>query len=261
MLPVVKLGEKIIPWKSSVIYLGSLFTDDGNSLAAVKHRICCAETIVKRLNPRVFRRRAVNNRLKGKFVGSAVIASLLYGWQHCSFGKREQRCLDGYFLRLAKRVMRLPHDFHLSYTVAEERLGVKRPSTLLAKERLRWIGHALRSDDTVLLEVLTYVPEGGARGRGRPRRRFFDTIKTDLSARGINIDARDQKYFWPALTDISHDRKAWRVVVNADIGRCATWEALEWILTVPHTLFVYMCDLVNYNYNPVFRKRKIPKLN
>ena len=90
MLPVVKLGEKIIPWKSSVIYLGSLFTDDGNSLAAVKHRICCAETIVKRLNPRVFRRRAVNNRLKGKFVGSAVIASLLYGLQHCSFGKREQ---------------------------------------------------------------------------------------------------------------------------------------------------------------------------
>ena len=83
MLPVVKLGEKIIPWKSSVIYLGSLFTDDGNSLAAVKHRICCAETIVKRLNPRVFRRRAVNNRLKGKFVGSAVIASLLYGLHHC----------------------------------------------------------------------------------------------------------------------------------------------------------------------------------
>ena len=218
MLPVVKLGDQTIPWKSSVIYLGSLFAEDGNSLAAVKHRICCAETIVKRLYPRVFRRRAINNRLKGNFVGSAVIASLLYGLQHCSFGKREQRCLDGYFLCLAKRVMRLPHDFHLSYVVAEERLGVKRPSTLLAKERLRWIGHALRSEDTVLLEVLTFIPEGGARGRGRPRRRFYDTIKTDLSARGIVIDARDQKYFWPALAEISRDRNAWRAVVNTDIG-------------------------------------------
>ena len=218
LLPVVKLGDTVIPWKSSVIYLGSLFAEDGNSLAAVKHRICCAETIVKRLYPRVFRRRAVNNRLKGNFVGSAVIASLLYGLQHCSFGKREQRCLDGYFLRLAKRVMRLPHDFHLSYAVAEERLGVKRPSTLLAKERLRWIGHALRSEDTVLLEVLTFVPEGGARGRGRPRRRFYDTIKTDLLARGIVIEARDQKYFWPALAEISLDRNAWRTVVNTDIG-------------------------------------------
>ena len=114
--------------------------------------------------------------------------------------------------------MRLPHDFHLSYVVAEERLSVKRPSTLLAKERLRWIGHALRSEDTVLLEVLTFIPEGGARGRGRPRRRFYDTIKTDLSARGIVIDARDQKYFWPALAEISRDRNAWRAVVNTDIG-------------------------------------------
>ena len=217
MLPVVKLGEKIIPWKSSVIYLSSIFAEDGNSLAVVKHRICCAESIVKRLNPRVFRRRAVNNRLKGNFVSSAVFASLLYGLQHCAFGKREQQCLDGYFLRLAKRVMRLPHNFHLSYTAAEERLGVKRPSTLLAKERLRWIGHALRSDDTVLLEVLTFVPEGGSRGRGRPRRRFFDTIKADLSERGIHINARDQKYFCPAFADISQDREAWRVVVNTDI--------------------------------------------
>ena len=216
-LPIVKLGELVIPWKSSVIYLGSLFAEDGNTLAAVKHRICCADTIVKRLNPRVFRRRAVGKRLKGRFVNSAVFASLLYGLQHCAFGKREQRCLDGYFLRLAKRVMRLPHNFHLSYTAAEESLGVKRPSALLAKERLRWLGHALRSDDSVLTEVLTFVPEGGARGRGRPRRRFYDTVKEDLLARGIVVDARDQKRFWAALAIMTSDRAAWRGIVDAAI--------------------------------------------
>ena len=216
-LPIVKLGELVIPWKSSVIYLGSLFAEDGNTLAAVKHRICCADTIVKRLNPRVFRRRAVGKRLKGRFVNSAVFASLLYGLQHCAFGKREQRCLDGYFLRLAKRVMRRPHNFHLSYTAAEESLGVKRPSALLAKERLRWLGHALRSDDSVLTEVLTFVPEGGARGRGRPRRRFYDTVKEDLLARGIVVDARDQKRFWAALAIMTSDRAAWRGIVDAAI--------------------------------------------
>ena len=217
MLPVVKLGDKILPWKSSVVYLGSLFSEDGNTLSVVKHRICCAETIVKRLSPRVFRRRAVSNLLKGNFVNSAVFASLLYGLQYCAIGKREERCLDGYFLRLAKRVMRLPHNHHLSYAVAERALGCKCPSKLLAKERLRWIGHALRSDDSVLTEVLIFVPEGGARGRGRPRRRFIDTIKTDLLARNINIIARDQVSFWSALADISHDRVAWRAVVNSDV--------------------------------------------
>ena len=216
-LPTVKLGETVIPWKSSVIYLGSLFREDGSSLAATKHRICCAETVVKRLNTRVFRRRGVSNRLKGRFVSSAVTASLLYGLQHCAFGKREQRSLDGYFLRLAKRLMRLPHDFHLSYIAAERSLGVKRPSTILARERLRWLGHVLRSDDVVLTEVMTFIPEGGARGRGRPRRRFYDTIKEDLSVRGIVITARNQTSYWSTLADTTRDRVAWRRIVNAAV--------------------------------------------
>ena len=160
----------------------------------------------------------MGNQLKGRFVNTAVFASLLYGLQYCASGKREIRCLDGYFLLLAKRVMRLPYDFHLSYAVAEQRLGVERPSALLAKERLRWIGHVMRSDDIILREVLSFVPEGGARGRGRPRRRFYDTIKEDLAARGIETATRDQTHFWSSLTNMAKDRNTWRVnIVNADI--------------------------------------------
>ena len=72
-----------------------------------------------------------------------------------------------------------------------------------------WIKHALRSDDSVLTEVLNFVPEGGARGRGRPRQHFIDTVKEDLLARNINIIARDQVFFCSALADITHDRVAW----------------------------------------------------
>ena len=215
-LPVVMLGDKTVPWKSSVIYLGSLFSEDNSTLAAIKHRICCAETIVKRLNPRVFRRRAVSNQLKGKFVNTAIFASLLYGLQYSAAGKREHRCLDGYFLLLAKRVMRLPHDFHLAYAVAEERLGVHRPSVLLGKERVRWIGHVMSSEDVILREVLMFIPEGGSRGRGRPRRRFFDTIKADLALRDFEPVAKTQDAFWASVAAKSEDRIAWRMnMVNA----------------------------------------------
>ena len=213
-LPRVNVGDKILQWKSTVVYLGSTFSEDGNTLSALKHRICCAESIVTRLNDRVFCRRTVSDRLKGKFVTSAVFASLLYGLEHCAFGKREHRCLDGYFLRLAKRIMHLRHDHHLSYMEAEERLGVQRPSLHLRKERLRWTGHVLRSDDTaVLYEVLYFVPEGGARRRGRPRRRFYDTVKEDLAERKIEINARDQIRFWQALSEKAADRAEWRTVV------------------------------------------------
>ena len=61
---------------------------------------------------------------------------------------------------------------HRAYPDAEQQLSVVRPTRRLEQERLRWTGHALRSDEDVLREVLTFVPEGGARGRGRPLRRF-----------------------------------------------------------------------------------------
>ena len=216
LLPVIKLGEHIVPWKESVVYLGSRFAEDGSTLAAIKHRICCAETIVKRLNSRVFRRRAVGGHLKGKFISSAVFASLMYGLQHCAISKRDQRCMDGFYLRLVKRVLFLPHDYHLSYVEAERRTGVCRPSQQLAKERLRWTGHVLRSEDKVLYEVLMFVPEGGRRGRGRPRLRFYDTVKEDLKARGISINTKRQEDFWPALAVRAADRATWRTkVVNS----------------------------------------------
>jgi len=45
-LPQIKLSEHVLPWKSSVVYLSSRFSENGSTLAAVKHRICCMESVV-----------------------------------------------------------------------------------------------------------------------------------------------------------------------------------------------------------------------
>ena len=156
----------------------------------VKHRICCAESVIK--CDRVFLRRGVSSELKGNFMDTAVFSSLLYGLEHCAISVRDRRCLDGFFLRLAKRVLHMRYDYHLSYEEAENKLGIERPSVRLTRERLRWTGHMFRSEDEVLREVLEFVPEGGARGRGRPRNRFYDTVKSDLKDRWLVITAKTQ---------------------------------------------------------------------
>ena len=217
-LPIVLVGGKIIKWKASVVYLGSCFSEHASTLPALKHRISCAETVVKRLNIRVFKRKGVDSKLKGHFLGTAVLASLLYGLEHCAFGVTERRCLDGYFLRLAKRMLHLRHDYHLSYQEAEERLGVVRPSTRLAQERLRWTGHMLRSTDQVLREALEFVPTGGARGRGRPRRRFYDTLRSDLQERGIHIASKKPPLFWNQVALLAANRTEWQAVVGGTLG-------------------------------------------
>ena len=143
-----------------------------------------------------------------------MFASLLYGLEHCAFGGRDRRCLDGFFLRLAKRILHLPYDYHLSYEEAENRLGVERPSLRLARDRLWWTGHALRSEHVVLQEVLAFTPEGGVRRCGRPKLRFYDTLKAELTERNIDMDARDQFEFWKLLSEKAADRVAWQKLVN-----------------------------------------------
>ena len=63
-------------------------------------------------------------------------------------------------------------------------------------------------------EVLAYVPEGGHRLRGRPRLRFFDTIKADLAERTAMASKVSQDFFWELVADKAADRTGWQRLVN-----------------------------------------------
>ena len=54
-----------------------------------------------------------------------------------------------------------------------------------------------------------FKPDEEARGRGRPRLRFYETVKTDLLERDVSISARHQPGFWQALIEMTADRAAW----------------------------------------------------
>jgi len=78
-------------------------------------------------NLRVFLRRAMGGRLKGQFMSSAVLSSLIYGLHYCSLGKRDKRCLDRFYMRLVKRILFLSH---LSYDEEENSSRANHPSVL-----------------------------------------------------------------------------------------------------------------------------------
>ena len=51
-----------------------------------------------------------------------------------------------------------------------------------------------------------FDPENGKQGRGRPRVRFYDTVKLDIKARNIELNFRTKKQFWDILQDKAADR-------------------------------------------------------
>jgi hypothetical protein len=63
-------------------------------------------------------------------------------------------------------------------------------------------------------EEITFIPEGGARRRGRPRLRYYDTLKVDLAERNITLPARNQAKFWELLREKTADHISWHKTVN-----------------------------------------------
>ena len=67
------------------------------------------------------------------------------------------------------------------------------------ESRLKWYGHVSRREDEYVGKRVMGMEVPGKRRRGRPKRRWLDSIKNDLSERGLSEEYAQDRPRWGRL--------------------------------------------------------------
>ena len=75
--------------------------------------------------------------------------------------------------------------------------GVKE---VMARSRLRWLGHVLRKDENDWVKKCMDFEVEGTRGRGRPKMTWCEVIEKDMRERGMKREDAEDRERWRQMS-------------------------------------------------------------
>ena len=193
-------------------YLGTIFSEDGRLVKEFEERRKKGNAVASQLRSHVFNKKELSSDTKLAIHSSIFRPTILYGsesWVDCEYLVHDLEVSDMRVLRRIAGVnLREQWDNHIRNDDIRENLRVSSVEEAARVSRLRWFGHVQRMRDDRLPKRILSAEVPGVRLRGRPRRRFIDSIRSDLEVRGLGLD--DQ-----TTISLANDRVAWRGVVHA----------------------------------------------
>jgi len=124
------------------------------------------------------------------------------------------KMIDVFHRRCLKSILGISWRDHITNNEVMARSEQMALHDTVANRRRRFVGHILRLLTTRPASLaLEWIPEGGRRRVGRPKRTWQDTLKEDVDILGVD---------WSDTRDTANDRARWRQLVaqcSAQNGR------------------------------------------
>uniref|UniRef100_A0A8C4NFF6 ribonuclease H n=1 Tax=Eptatretus burgeri TaxID=7764 RepID=A0A8C4NFF6_EPTBU len=176
-------------------YLGSTVQSNGECGREVKKRVQAGWSGWRRVAGVICDRRGAA-RVKGKVYKTVVRPAMLYGLEAVARTKRQEAELEVAELKMLRfslgvtRMDRIRNEY-IRGTAQVGRFGDK-----VREARLRWFGHVHRREAEYIGRRMLKMEPPGRRRRGRPKKRFMDTVRVDMRVVGVSMEDVEGRSKW-----------------------------------------------------------------
>ena len=183
-------------------YLGSYMSNYGDVTYDMCTRIGKASSVFRRLCP-IWR----SKNTKLCLYTSVVIPTAIYARETWKTTEKTRRMLDVFNRRCLRNILGISWKDHVTNADLLHRTGMMNLQDIVADRRRRFIGHILRLPlSRPASTALQWIPEGGNKPKGRPKKTWQDTLREDRRMMDVADNCEEAMM-------IANDRTRWQNLV------------------------------------------------
>ena len=143
--------------------------------------------------------RRISLRVKGKVYKTVVRPAMMYGAETWAVKKAQEKKLDVAEMRMLRWMSGVTKLDRIRNERIRGTTKVGEISKKVQESRLKWYGHVLRREDEYVGKRVMAMEVPGKRRRGRPKRRWLDSIGNDLSEKELSREDAQDRARWRRL--------------------------------------------------------------
>ncbi len=179
-------------------YLGSTVAEDGELSAEIGHRIQRCWKNWRNMSGVLCDKR-INVRVKGKVYKTVVRPAMLFGAEAWASKKAQEEKLNVAEMKMLRWMCGVTKMDRIRNERIRGTVKVTEISKKVQERRLQWYGHVMRREENYVGRRTMSMEVEGTRGRGRPRRRWMDSVREDLRAKQLVGDEFGHRAEWRRL--------------------------------------------------------------
>ncbi|KAJ2943370.1 hypothetical protein O0L34_g12180 [Tuta absoluta] len=180
-------------------YLGTLLHTTGDLEANIQHRIAAAWLKWREVTGVTCDRR-MPVKLKGLVYKSMIRPVLTYGSETWALTQRQVQSIHVAEMKMLRWMCGVTRLDKIRNEYVRGSLGVRDIADKLQESRLRWYGHVKRRPPEYIGNKVANLNTRGIRRRGRPKTRWLDVIRKDMSSCDVTEEDTSNRAKWREKT-------------------------------------------------------------